>query len=328
MKRAHEWTGVPALLDELVATADVGHRDRILLDAVARQEWVLGAALWRPASDGPGFGARWHQVLARGPADRLPDRDVVHSVVRGERQGDFYPGLRLVTAGDGCEAFVLAVAADAIEEEAWDLLEALLCVFGATGESAAGGDVWAPLLPRTADGKVEHDLRNLLTGIQATQELLESYGDDLSDDEVEHFGRLLDNECGRAGDLLGSVLSEPEPGAGLRPARWLEELAAECEGAALEIEAGARRAECPLAPAPLRAGLRRMVRALAARASGLRLIADRPAEDALRLRLVRDGEAVSNEDAAALEGELERAGARVTRRPGGWDLHLPARDAA
>jgi two-component system C4-dicarboxylate transport sensor histidine kinase DctB len=50
---------------------------------------------------------------------------------------------------------------------------------------------------------MRHDLRNALTSLAATREMLHRFGDDLSAEEASHFRDVVDRECTRVGALLG-----------------------------------------------------------------------------------------------------------------------------
>jgi len=341
MKRSQEWQGVTALIDLLIETAEVGQRDRILLEAVVSQPWVEAAALWRPGSDGPEFGARWHQVLSRGPADALPARDVIHTVVHGERSGDFYPSVRVLQAGTGRGAFALAVACcDAPEEEA-ELLESLLCLFSVIdGENDADRelDQWIPLLPTEESPRIEHDLRNMLTGIQATQELLAAYGDELSEEEIGHFSELIEHECTRAGDLLGHTLGSPRARAprGCKPAVLLTELIAEFGGDSgmqlhLDLNGDAHALECGADANELRASLRAMLHELHTGGERLQLSLEPSGDPAAPtlLRLLGAADSAAGEAARpAFVEPLTRLGLQLEHDGSRWNLRFPARRSA
>jgi len=335
MNRSQHWQGVPALIELLLETAETCHRDRILLEAVASQTWAEAVALWRPGSDGPEFGARWNQVLSRGPAERLPERDAVEAVVRGECSNDLFPGLRILQAGSGRGAFALAVACADVPEDEVDLLEALLCLFAVfdveDGTEHDALETWVPLLPADEDSRIEHDLRNLLTGIQTTQELLGLHGDELSEEERGHFSEMLDRECARAGDLLGHALGGPhtstdEPGR-CHPAQLLIELVAElgADGGAelhLALDARARAIESGLDAAPLRELLRDLLAELRAGSERVHLSVESTGDDdaPLMLRLLGVDETPNRTSAegaedriSALQDALEGRGIRAER---------------
>lgn len=337
-----EWQGVPALIDQLIETADVGHRDRILLEAVASRPWTRGCAIWRPGSDGPEFGARWHQVLSRGDADALPERDAIHSIVRGERGGDFYAGVRVWLAGAGRGAFALAVASGEVPAGEDDLLESLLCLFAVLDEGAER-EPWIPLLPAAESSRMEHDLRNLMTGIQATQELLACYGDELSEEELEHFSSLLDGECTRAGDLLGNALSARAPRAAqdeaadhCRPHALVTALVRELEaqgGATLRLTTDDRtdELECAVDREAVRPLLRDWLTELRRACAGVELALERSnnsADAPLLLRATRAGGDDDDLDASAHAARFASCGLRLAHDGGEWRLHFPARRSA
>lgn len=341
MKPTQAWQGVPALIDRLIETADAPQRDRILLEAVACKPWVEAAALWRPGSDGPGFGARWHQVLARGPADCLPERDAIHSVVCGEHPADFYPGVRVLQAGEGRHSFALAVACRDVPDEESELLEALLMLFsviddGSTSERDA--EPYLPLLPAGDTSRVEHDLRNLLTGIQATQELIACYGDELSAEELKHFAELMDTECSRAGDLLGRTFRAPQPRAAqgvCRPAELLDDLVSELEVEAgaellLSLDHGTRSLESSIEHETLRDLLRGLLTEVRARCERLQVRCERDGDASLVLRLcgVGEGSGVDGEGENESRAELERHGLRLEGEGTQLCVRFPARRCA
>jgi signal transduction histidine kinase len=341
MKRSQEWQGVTALIDLLIETAEVGQRDRILLEAVVSQPWVEAAALWRPGSDGPEFGARWHQVLSRGPADALPVRDAIHTVVHGERAGDFYPGVRVLQAGAGRGAFALAVACSEAPDSEHELLESLLCLFSVIDgddDSERELEQWIPLLPAEEGPRIEHDLRNMLTGIQATQDLLAAYGDELSPEELEQFSELIDRECTRAGDLLGHTLGAPRvrPTHGCRPAELLSELIDELGGESnaalhLDVDGDAHAIECGSDANELRPTLRGMLRELHARGDRMRLSLESSGDsDAPALLRLMGASELTDQGAAqpAFAQSLTRAGLRLERDGSSWCVRFPARRSA
>lgn len=345
MNHSQQWQGVPALIDRLIETADVGHRDRMMLEAVVSQSWVQAAALWRPGSDGPEFGARWHPVLSRGPAERLPEREAIHTVVHGERPGDFYPGALVLQAGHGRGAFAVAVVCDDAPAGECDVLEALLCLFTALdGDESAGSglDPWIPLLPAEDGQRVEHDLRNLLTGIEATQDLLASYGDDLSAEELKHFSALIDEECTRAGDLLGHALGQAAfgaRGAGCKPVELLGRVIAELrdsEGAELLLEAAGEdlhAIETTLEPEALHELLRGLLVELRANCAQLRLRIESHSDEsnALWVHLSRESDPTGDAEPlirSAYEIALRRHGVDVENDGQSWRLGFPARRCA
>ena len=340
-QQPQEWQGVPALIDRLIETAEVGHRDRILLEAVACRPWVRACALWRPGSDGPEFGARWHQVLARGPEDALPEREAIHSVVRGERDGDFYAGVRVWLAGAGRGAFALAAAGCAAPEDEEEWLESLLCLFAVIEESDGAErevEPWMPILPADESSRMEHELRNLMTGIQATQELLAVYGDELSEEERDRFAALLDEECTRAGDLLGRTLG---PRAGrqangtARPHALLTVLAREFEaegGTTIRLRArgAATELECSVDGEELGGLLRAWLKDLCSDCAGveLSLEAGRDLAAPLLLHATRLGAALpAMPDDEHVEA-FARLGLQLAREGAAGCLRIPVRRSA
>lgn len=331
------WHGLPALIDQLIESAEPGRRDRILLEAVARRPWVAGCSLWRPGSDGPEFGARWHPVLSRGEAHALPERDAIHSVVQGERDGDFYPGVHVWHAGTGCGAFALAIAGGEVPAEEEDLLQSLLCLFAALDDGAER-EPWISLLPSEESSRMEHELRNLMTGIQAAQELITSYGDELSDAELNQFSELLDEECTRAGDLLGHALSSRAPRAGelsRRPHALLASLMQELEargGAPLRLAAHgtAREIECEIdskrLESPLRAWLTELRRGCERVELALEATGDRAAP--ILLRASRVGGASRGPHGSTHAAGFTRQGLSLSQEGGDWCLRFPARRSA
>jgi signal transduction histidine kinase len=215
------------LVEMLVETDEPTDRDRVLLDAPFFLGIAPAAALWRPAATKPGGPVDWHEIVARGPRETLPDKDLILAVVAGQLSGELPDGRRVLVAGSGRTHCVLALGGVLSSEESTDLIEALLVASAAIEEASSAPnsahrliDQVASPLPtsQTASGSTPedydqlcHDVRNHLASIRTTQELLSRYEDRLNEEERTHFRGVLEREVRRASGLLVQAVHPDTP---------------------------------------------------------------------------------------------------------------------
>lgn len=231
------------LIETLVESADPPTRRRILLESVIGSGVARAAAVWhpaRPAGDPAGLqsgrNAAWLPVLSRGPEELLPSAGEVEAVAGGLLAPNLPHRRAVLLAGGTPPSLALALGEVDLDDERVDLVEGLLLTWSAV-EAPEISDAPEDLLPpiagaggagRTVDaeGGVEslaHDLRNLLTGIRTTQDVLSALGPDLSRDEADAFACTVERECRRAGELINLTLEGVAPvlgaarGAGSEP---------------------------------------------------------------------------------------------------------------
>jgi len=211
-----------SLIETLVDAADASLRDRILVQAAMRFGIAHAAALFRVTGGLDVPDPAWHLVVYRGDLDLLPSEQEVRAVSNGELPGAVEPGAIVLFGGEGPSRRALALGGVLDADEKTDLFESLLVTLGVLEE----GETTLTPLPRapvlldrvlppfparrgrdvTSRGRVEHDLRNLLSCIRTTQELLAQFGDGLTEDEYHGFTEAMERECLRAGDLIIGAL--------------------------------------------------------------------------------------------------------------------------
>lgn len=230
------------LVDLLVRSTELTLRDRLVLETGLAAASCDAGALWRRSPD-----AEWHPSVERGrrggrfEAERATRRALEsplaptlagHAIVRSEIGGR---GVALVLAGS-------------IDDEASDALEALLTCMSVV-ELAGGGAAAEPEAPLPApsparDGessRIQHDVRNALTSLMATRQVLERYGSDLEQSERQAFVDAVDRECERTGSILAQGIT------GRASARSASSTSAEIVADVLALErAGLERAGCTL----------------------------------------------------------------------------------
>lgn len=122
MPRLNEIEVLALLVERLVDCPDPAARERLLVEALHERGWAEAVALHHPGAD-PERDA-WPQRLARGPADLLPDGDLVRAVATGELPEELPLGRRVLFAPGGRAA--LALGGFRGETADLDHLEALL----------------------------------------------------------------------------------------------------------------------------------------------------------------------------------------------------------
>jgi len=225
-----------SLIETLVEAADANLRDRILVQAAMRPGIAHAAALFRVTAGNEISDPTWHLVVYRGERELLPSEQEVRAVSNGELPVAFEPGGLVLFGGEGSSRRALALGGVLDADEKADLFESMLVMLGVLeeSESTLAPLPRAPVLldrvlppfpaPRgrntTSHGRVEHDLRNLLSCIRTTQELLAQFGDGLTEDEYQGFSEALERECLHAGDLIIGALDREAPEArGAEPCR-------------------------------------------------------------------------------------------------------------
>ncbi len=200
------------LLELLVESGDASLCDRLLLEAVLASGAARSAALWRLAEDGS-----WAETVSRGDPLPLPSRQVVEAVAQGRLRSELLPDRRVLVAREA--GLAIALGGLSSREEDLDMVEALLLARVAVQSPSAPSDTWASPLPSSSLSKevgeprqLLHDLRNVLTSVRMTRDLLEGFSAGLHTDEAAHFRDVLERECRRIGELLGRAAgAEPFP---------------------------------------------------------------------------------------------------------------------
>jgi len=193
-----------ALVDLLVRTAEAPLRDRLVLEASLAVAVSDAGALWRCAP-----AAAWFPAVERGRRGGRFESERATRRALENRVAGAPPGTSIVRTEVGGAGLAL-VLAGTLDAQAEDVLEALL-----TGvlllELSAGDPAPGPVAPlpaaRGESGRLQHDVRNALTSLVTTRQVLERFGTDLSVEERQRFGEALDRECERLGALLARGIS-------------------------------------------------------------------------------------------------------------------------
>ncbi len=228
-----------ALIDLLVGTAELSLRDRLVLETGLAAAATDSGALWRRSP-----GSEWRPSVERGrrggrfEAERATRRALESPIAAT------LPGFSLVRSEIGANGVAL-VLAGALEEDAEDALEALLTCLSIV--ELAGGVLPGPEAPLPAParegelGRIQHDVRNALTSLMATRQVLDRFGADLAHDERQAFDEAVNRECERTGAILAQGLT------GRRSPRSAHATSAEIATDVLAVErAELERAGCHL----------------------------------------------------------------------------------
>ncbi|MCY2960867.1 MAG: HAMP domain-containing sensor histidine kinase [Planctomycetota bacterium] len=197
-----------ALIDLLVRSTEHALRDRLVLETGLSAAATDSGALWRrdPAGE-------WRPSVERGrrggrfEAERATRRALELAIPPA------LPGFSLVRSEVGPRGVAL-VLAGTLDEAAENALEALLACLSIV-ELAEGGDPPGPAAPLPAPagrrdseiGRIQHDVRNALTSLMATRQVLERYGADLAQGERQAFVEAVNRECERTGAILAQGLT-------------------------------------------------------------------------------------------------------------------------
>jgi len=192
------------LIDLVVRSTALAVRDRVVLETALAAASTDAGALWRLEP-----GGMWRPSVERG---RRGGRFETERATRRALECDpalNLPGCTLVRAriGDGGVALLLA---SGIDEETEDRLEALLmCMLLVELASGGSNGPEAPLPARPSPGepgRIEHDVRNALTSLMATRQVLERFGAELPHSERVAFDDAVQRECERTGALVARGL--------------------------------------------------------------------------------------------------------------------------
>lgn len=193
-----------ALIDLVVRSTALAVRDRVVLETALAAASTDAGALWRLE-----HGGVWRPSVERG---RRGGRFETERATRRALECDpalSLPGCTLVRAQIGVVGVALLLAS-AIEEEIEDRLEALLmCMLLVELASGEPNGPEAPLPSRPSPGepgRIEHDVRNALTSLMATRQVLERFGADLPHPERVAFDEAVQRECERTGALVARGL--------------------------------------------------------------------------------------------------------------------------
>lgn len=206
------------LLEILVETGDPFLRDRLFLEAILGSGAARSAALWREWRGANGE-TTWKRVLARGPEDRLPTAMQFDALAARRVAADLFGDVRVFAFGAVGDRLALSLGATSPAEDALDAAESLFAAYAIVAGSTDALDAFAGPMPRgsaisgdvgrspvdssTEAARLRHDLRNVLTSLQSTRELLLRFGAELSPSEAHHFEEVVERECDRVGALLG-----------------------------------------------------------------------------------------------------------------------------
>ncbi len=207
MRHEPAFAAASALIDLLMRAAEVTLRDRLVLETGMAAASAESGSLWRRD-----LAADWRPSVERG---RRGGRFEAERSTRRALESPLtptLPGFALVRAEVGPRGVAL-VLAGSIDEETEDALEALLAcmliVELADGDAATGPEAPLPALappPTTEFGRVQHDVRNALTSLMATRQVLERFGADLASGERQAFTEAVSRECERTGAILAQGL--------------------------------------------------------------------------------------------------------------------------
>jgi len=187
-------------------------RDRLVLETGLAAAATDSGALWRRSP-----GADWQASIERG---RRGGRFEAERATRRALESPLepsLPGFSFVRSEIGSHGVALVLAGE-LDEEAEDALEALLTCLSIV--ELAGGvlpgpasPLPGPAPPRAGElGRIQHDVRNALTSLMATQQVLDRFGADLADGERQAFAEAVDRECERTGAILAQGLTgRPSP---------------------------------------------------------------------------------------------------------------------
>lgn len=208
------------LVEVLVECADPSARERILARTLRERGWAQSVALF---SSLPEHAATtpWIESIALGPADLLPDGDVVRAVYCGQLPEELPLNKRVLFGANAFSRHALVLGGFEGEEHELDLLEAAFQVMTsvAVGDTSDGLDDPTLLdllhgaMPRAeCHGPLEvpetMELGQLLHRIGGTESLLKGELMPLADEDVEHFNEVLDQTCSEAAELLGKALEQ------------------------------------------------------------------------------------------------------------------------
>ncbi len=203
------FSAASALIELLVQSAELTLRDRLILEAGLASAGSDSGSLWRREADG-----NWRCCVERG---RRGGRFETERAARRALENPLeptLPGFAFVRVEVGPRGVAL-VLAGALDEDAEDALEALLtCML--IVELSSDDDHPQPEAPLPAArgelGRLQHDVRNALTSLMATRQVLERFGTDLASDERQAFHEAVHRECERTGSLLAAgILGRPNP---------------------------------------------------------------------------------------------------------------------
>ncbi len=193
-----------ALIDLVVRSTALAVRDRVVLETALAAASTDAGALWRLE-----HGGAWRPSVERG---RRGGRFETERATRRALECNpplSLPGCALVRAQIG-DLGVALLLATTIDEETEDRLEALLlCMLVVELASGGTNGPEAPLPSRPSPGepgRIEHDVRNALTSLMATRQVLERFGADLPHAERVAFDEAVQRECERTGALVARGL--------------------------------------------------------------------------------------------------------------------------
>lgn len=186
-------------------STEVTLRDRLVLETGMAAASAESGSLWRRD-----LAADWRPSVERG---RRGGRFEAERATRRALESPLtptLPGFALVRAEVGPRGVAL-VLAGSIDEETEDALEALLAcmliVELADGDSPRGPEAPLPAPASTTRlGRIQHDVRNALTSLMATRQVLERFGADLASGERQAFTEAVSRECERTGSILAQGL--------------------------------------------------------------------------------------------------------------------------
>jgi signal transduction histidine kinase len=192
------------LVDLLVRDADPRLRDRLLLEVCLQISGAACGAVWRREP-----GTEWRPLLERGTRGEVPGPEAVRAALSGAR-GTCPPGCAVACAAAGGRGLAVAIGGARAQDGEVETLEGLLAavLLLEAADPAAGAAPHAPLpAERGSLRRLEHDVRNALTSLQATQQVLDLMGGELDPAESARFRAAVERECARTGALLARGLA-------------------------------------------------------------------------------------------------------------------------
>jgi hypothetical protein len=208
------------LIGVLVECAEPRSRERILVHTLRERGWAQAVALFHSLHKHADDSA-WIESLSQGPADLLPDGDVVRAVYRGELPEELPLNKRLIFASNAHCRSALVLGGFNGEEHELDLLEATFQVISSISQIDDDPDSSDPnlldllhgALPRSKDSgpiaiSETHEMASLLNQVGGIEELMKGGLGPISEEDQAHFSEILDRECAKAADILGETLEQ------------------------------------------------------------------------------------------------------------------------
>lgn len=191
----------------LIEDADDAVQDHILIDAIHTLDLARGVALWRTDASG-----ELQTSLQLGEEESLPTASELHDHLTGHQPlGAPLHICRESTSGRRDEASIVIVLTEPRDGDAIETADTLLELCAHICDDAYSCDNDPPAaLPAAPLDSVErelaHDMRNHLAGLRTVCDVLDVLGKELEEEELDHYGQVIQRECRRAGEILASAV--------------------------------------------------------------------------------------------------------------------------